>query len=422
MRLFVDQEFKNRNPVHDGHVTILISEWDTFYGRSLPEAFVGHIKSQRDDNEQEGKFCWNGDKDQNKNPSNTDEGNRSDSDEGNRSDSDEGNRSDSDEGNRSDGDDNGVKCDHDTCQYVYMRGLDGEILDGESSVDTAANKSDSRELERAVGVNRFDYLRRLVHRIKDDFYGRAESVGVVGILGSDVYDKLVVLQALRPSFPDALFFVTDADARYLHPSEFEWTRGLVVMSSYGLKGRQIDLSNEKTIDKPDKRPKLNLPPFRDSYQTSVFLATQRAAWHSLNALGSEYEGDDWCKRHGDCNDLRQELAEDVATPKAFEVGRSMLVPLEEKEQRKFRKQFRPISRGRSILAVVVAGSGFLLLCALLSFQFSRRQVWRFVVMAACVILSPLLLTVVVYYADAFDGEPLPLLGGANMLPLWPFSF
>ena len=91
----------------------------------------------------------------------------------------------------------------------------------------------------------------------------------------------------------------------------------------------------------------------------------------------------------------------------------MLVPLDEKEQRKFRGQFQPISLGR---VAVVAGSGVLLLCAFLSVQFDRRQVRRFVLMAVCAILIPLLLTIAVYLADAMDGEPLPLGGGANMLP------
>ena len=181
------------------------------------------------------------------------------------------------------------------------------------------------------------------------------------------------------------------------------------MSSYGLKGQQLEAHLKK-------RPRLNLPPFRDSYQTSVFLATQRAAKHSLAALRPAYEETDWCKQSGECNELRRNLARKFATAKAFEVGRSMLVPLDENEQLKFRKQFQPISLGRSMLAAVVAGSGVLLLCAFLSVHFNRRQVWRFVRMAACLILVPLLLTVVVYIADAFDGEPLPLGGGANMLP------
>ena len=231
LRLVVNQEFQNRNPIHNEHVTILISEWDTFYGRSLPEAFVSHIKRDPDTSKEEEKFCWNGDENKKENKLKTDE---------------KKNQSEPDEEDKSEVGKQDRPCLHDTCQYVYMRGLDGEILDRESSKDATAEKGDIPELERAVGVNRFDYLRRLVHRIKNDFYGRAETVRVVGILGSDVYDKLLVLQALRASFHDALFFVTDADARYLHPSEFEWTRGLVVMSGYGLKGHQVvDISNEK---------------------------------------------------------------------------------------------------------------------------------------------------------------------------------
>ena len=101
-----------------------------------------------------------------------------------------------------------------------------------------------------------------------------------GYLCSDVYDLLVVLQALRPSFPNALFFTTDADVRYLHPAEFKWTRGLVVLSGYGLRFDQESLP-ELLASHLKRKPELELPPFRDSYQTSMFVATRLAMSHSF---------------------------------------------------------------------------------------------------------------------------------------------
>ena len=77
--------------------------------------------------------------------------------------------------------------------------------------------------------------------------------------GSDVYDKLLILRALRPQFPNALFFTTDLDAQLLHPADFRWTRNLIVASSFGL-----DLNRKL----PGK-----IPPFRGNYQTSIFLST-----------------------------------------------------------------------------------------------------------------------------------------------------
>ena len=46
----------------------------------------------------------------------------------------------------------------------------------------------------------------------------------IGVLGSDVYDKLLILQALKQNFPHAIFFTTDLDARLFPPREIQWTR------------------------------------------------------------------------------------------------------------------------------------------------------------------------------------------------------
>jgi len=89
-------------------------------------------------------------------------------------------------------------------------------------------------------------------------------IRAIGILGSDVYDKLLALQALRPRFPDAIFFTTDLDARLWHPNQLKWTRNMIVASSFGL-----ELKDALQQD---------IPPFRDSYQTAQYLG-------GLSALG-----------------------------------------------------------------------------------------------------------------------------------------
>lgn len=154
MREMIEKEFKNRGikDKENSDVIILVSEWDTFYGRSLPEAFTEVLENDR------------------------------------------GRKAASEE-----------VCPPGVCRYVYMRGLDGEIPESKAPENGASDRTGTQELERAVGVNRFDYLRRLAQRIKSDFFDIPEIVRAVGVLGSDVYDKLVVRQALRPSFPDALF-------------------------------------------------------------------------------------------------------------------------------------------------------------------------------------------------------------------------
>jgi len=65
---------------------------------------------------------------------------------------------------------------------------------------------------RAEGPAQYDYLGRLRKRIEDlnqELFDRDQgSVAAIGIGGGDVYDTLLILQALRPSFPQAIFFTT----------------------------------------------------------------------------------------------------------------------------------------------------------------------------------------------------------------------
>jgi hypothetical protein len=157
--------------------------------------------------------------------------------------------------------------------FSYMRGLDG-VVPGEEKADDKGkankekdrNKSATSELKRPEGQSQKDYLRRLarqIEEIKRELENKGDSsIRAIGVLGSDAYDKLMILEALRPIFPKAVFFTTDLDTRLMHPKEFEVTRNLIVAASFGL---QLEKNLQKTI-----------PPFRDSYQTATFLATQIA--------------------------------------------------------------------------------------------------------------------------------------------------
>jgi hypothetical protein len=217
------------------HHIALISEWDTLYGRALPDAMARCL----------GQPTCNGDPD--------------------------------------------PKWLH---RYKYLRGLDGQMpnvagfdsgngakngddksnKDGKDSKDSengSKNRPDPSAKDRAEGQGQYDYLRRLGNRIQqqDAELRSREPTGIeaVGVLGSDVYDKLLVLQALRPLFPDAWFFTTDLDALLLHPGPQSPTRNLLVASGFGLQLRR-DVQGE-------------IPPFRSSYQTAEFLAA-RVAVHS----------------------------------------------------------------------------------------------------------------------------------------------
>lgn len=156
----------------------------------------------------------------------------------------------------------------------YLRGLDGVLPSIEKPSAKSAQKYDGSQPldlrayleavppEHAEGLSQYDYLRRLAKEIArlDRAPQFAEhGVKAIGIVGSDVYDKLLILQALRTHFKGKIFFTTDLDARFLHADQKDWARNLVVASNYGLSLHP--LFQQSTLH------------FRDGYQTSTYLAT-----------------------------------------------------------------------------------------------------------------------------------------------------
>lgn len=165
-------------------------------------------------------------------------------------------------------------------RFAYLRGLDGTLAKTESKPAESKNAGSAPANPRAIrsldeyakseGESQFDYARRLTKELelKNELLKKGgKKIRAIGVLGSDIYDKLILLQALRASFGDAVFFTTDLDARYLDPEQNPITRNLIVASSYGL---QPDCSLKPAIPR--------VTPFRDCYQTAVFTAC-------LNALG-----------------------------------------------------------------------------------------------------------------------------------------
>jgi hypothetical protein len=167
--------------------------------------------------------------------------------------------------------------------FKYLRGLDGQTpgtpggnaasrpgdkrgkQENDTKSDTKA-RSDANTRDRAEGQSQFDYVRRLGEEMQqlDTDLRRKNPRGIqaIGVLGSDLYDKLLVLQALRPLFNDALFFTTDLDGLLLHPMAQTPTRNLLVASGLGLQLRS-EIQGE-------------IPPFRSSYETASFLAVRTA--------------------------------------------------------------------------------------------------------------------------------------------------
>jgi hypothetical protein len=254
---------------HRDHIA-LISEWDTVYGQSMPEAMAralaGRTSGRPDDAADAGPRIMN---------------------------------------------------------FGYLRGLDGQFpgarsaKPGKSSTDrghssrsgaqsSATADNAAGALESAEGQSQFDYLRRLADHVRqrdEELRQRGEGrIAAIGVLGSDVYDKLLILQALRPELPEAQFFTTDLDALLLPRGEFGYTRNLIVASSYDLKLRDA--------------VQADIPPFRSAYQTSVFLTTRLVVENEpTNASGAT------------AGDKVRVAVKNWLTPRLFQIGRTGAFPL-----------------------------------------------------------------------------------------------
>jgi hypothetical protein len=195
-------------------------------------------------------------------------------------------------------------------EFSYLRGLDGRVagpraigsdLDQETDDKTKPEKTQkkSEELERPEGESQFDYLRRMADNIReldDELKHEHEGqIKAIGVLGSDVYDKLLVLRALRKKFPEVVFFTIGLAALYLNDQESDWTRNLIVASPFGL--TTSHLLQDRT------------PPFRDSYQTALYLTTLKA----LNL--AQVDGQDF------------NLSQSSIQPRIFEIGRTQAIDL-----------------------------------------------------------------------------------------------
>ena len=159
--------------------------------------------------------------------------------------------------------------------YHYLRGIDGR-LPGDTGKDNQRDQEQKTQVgqntvavEATEGLNQSDYLRRLARRMKEDNAqgqrGDGSDIRAIGLLGSDIFDKLMILRALRPQFPDAIFFTNNYDAHFERRDDLEVTHNLVIASPFGNTLPKIFIRQRGGI--PD------IPPFRDNNQTSTYVGT-----------------------------------------------------------------------------------------------------------------------------------------------------
>lgn len=202
-------------------------------------------------------------------------------------------------------------------KYYYLRGLDGRVPGDDQAKNTvseaagnensaefltgAANKKQKASpIEWPEGTDQRDYLRQIVQKIKEQEQTDGRRIGAIGIVGRDLHDKLLLVQALRSAFPESQLFTTDLDSRLTHPTVNRYTRNLIVASSLPL-----DLG-------PDLQ--CGVSPFRDSYQTAMFLAARYAV-----------ASDHGCQDKS--SDLRTQINNILASPRLVEIARDGFVGL-----------------------------------------------------------------------------------------------
>ena len=332
---------QNRSISNKKDHVVLISEWDTYFGRSLPDTFIRY-------------FC-----------------------------------------------ENDSNCrDNNMLRLTYQRGMDGVVIGEKKAAAPSSRSNKSKKngmlpsieitaMRRPVGTGQFDYLRRLAERIKERDYELRLSTGhgvkAVVLLGSDVYDKLLILRALRPELPGALFATTDLDAQLLHPAEFNWARSLIIASTYDL-GLSLPVH-------------INTMPFRDSYQTSMYLATRLG--FNNNLMGEV--------------GLKQKSLYDKIPPQLFEVGRQDLVQLSDDAYAD--NTWNRITT-KSFAAEIALGLVTIALIGIFAFHQLHPRAGRTVLVLGSLLLLFIILSFMISLKTS-NGEPLALLAGAST---WPTEY
>jgi len=203
------------SPVPQRARVVLIGEWDTIYGRALPRSFEVAFRRAGGDEAQ-------------------------------------------------------------LLRFTYLRGLDGQIsgnlekpksetakVSGEP-VDLVRQLLVSRAPGMAYGRTQVDYIDRLAAQLQAEQRAHPdEPIRAIGILGTDTFDKLLILRSLRKVFPAAQYFTTELDAALSSPDQYDATRNLLVASGFDLR---MVADHQRSI-----------LPFRDSGQASIYYATLQAA-------------------------------------------------------------------------------------------------------------------------------------------------
>lgn len=195
--------------------------------------------------------------------------------------------------------------------YWFPRGLDGYTPQSDagiaarglisSSMKNAAKGSPSMESvdprgsmghgTKAFGDSMLDYLERLRIDLSDkNASNRGPRISAVVVLCNDVFDKVMILKALRPWFRNTWFLTTDMDAQFLQRDNIDATHNLVVASSLDISSGQIVSSASPGME--GGRDRFRQFPYRSAAQMSTYqgvLNLLDASTFKLPAQARMYE-------------------------------------------------------------------------------------------------------------------------------------
>jgi hypothetical protein len=169
----------------------------------------------------------------------------------------------------------------------YLKGIDGTLQLTQEQSQTRVDLQDTTALLTALNrrmmegksgqwvldQRQIDYLERQAHYFKSsqsngkssqsDLRSSRNKLRAIGVFGTNVFDKIKVIEILRKEFKNVWFFTVDLDASLINNDNPLATRNVLI-------GSALDLNV--------KAGHIKSPQFRDSYQSAAFLST-------LDALG-----------------------------------------------------------------------------------------------------------------------------------------
>lgn len=314
--------------------------------------------------------------------------------------------------------------------FTYQRGIDGRLPKDPAAAGGSASSGASSVLPggeplvrgpatTSFGRSQIDYLPRLVGQMKAS--GGA-NWAAIGVLGSDFYDKVLIIETLKHEFPGALFFTTDLDQRYLDSAVHPTTRNLLIASHYGLALHE-DLQRA-------------IPPFRGVYQTALFLGCLKALrGHGVPAPQPPSPPTaswlDWARGKDPIADALPDPLKIAWTngssksdaikprPMVFEVSQSQAQPLtdpgpENVHPRAFAQARDVDATAMLVLMFLSLVGGVWLLSMWSSLRTLAKKYWWFTALVAVAAVCMLLIVLIDH--RRYDGEPFTIFQGVSTWP------